>query len=353
MRRFTGVLLLAACTLLLLPLSFANGLHPLHPTSKHSALFQKSAVIRGLLNTRQSFSYCPGGYFTCEATGCCPGGWNCCRDGNCCDPGSYCVLASNGIIGCCPDGEVCSGPAGDPNTIYPDPGTLTTTNFFTSTSSIANPFTTPLTTSTATRTFTTLVGGPTQTVGEQIVEVSVLDVNITWSQTWAQKTSSCGASITSKTTSTQGSSFTYLFQYSSGHLFGFYYYFNVVNYNTMWEVFINGESQRTFYSYTTDNCTYFESYFPSSSAFLSPNQNLTVVVHGSDSVDPTASGPWSLEVNKFLIREQTVSSTSTSPSLTTKANTPTGFSLNAAGRAQPYQPLLVLGGILLAVLYCA
>ena len=28
-----------------------------------------------------------------------------------------CVLGSNGIIGCCPIGELCSGPAGNPTTI--------------------------------------------------------------------------------------------------------------------------------------------------------------------------------------------------------------------------------------------
>lgn len=80
---------------------------------------------------------------------------------------------------------------------------------------------------------------------------------------------------------------------------GFYYYFNVVNYNTMWEVFINGRSDYKFSTYTTTNCTYFQSYVTAtSSSPLPPTQNITVVVYGSDR--SSAAGPWSLEFNKLL-----------------------------------------------------
>ncbi|KAF8814245.1 hypothetical protein BYT27DRAFT_7250211 [Phlegmacium glaucopus] len=47
--------------------------------------------------------------------------------------------------------------------------------------------------------------------------------------------------------------------------------------------------------------------------------------------------------------------TTSTPTMTftTPLGVSTGVFRSAAGQAQPYQPLLVLGGILLAVLYCA
>lgn len=38
-----------------------------------------------------------------------------------CGYSTVCVLASNNIYGCCPDGEVCSGPVGGPTTIEETP----------------------------------------------------------------------------------------------------------------------------------------------------------------------------------------------------------------------------------------
>ena len=69
-------------------------------------------------------------------------------------------------------------------------------------------FTTP---SISTTTFTTLVGAPTLTAGQEIIQVSVL--NMSWSQNWVQGASFCDPSITCQSTSTAGSSFTYIFQY--------------------------------------------------------------------------------------------------------------------------------------------
>lgn len=77
MRRFTEVLLLAAC--ILLPPWLVNGLEAFQPAIKYKAE-QKNTVIRGLLVTRQSYYYCPdAGDYICESTHCCPGGWNCCE----------------------------------------------------------------------------------------------------------------------------------------------------------------------------------------------------------------------------------------------------------------------------------
>jgi len=113
----------------------------------------------------------------------------------------------------------------------------------------------------------------------------------------------------------------------------------------MWEVFINGVSQAKLDSLSTINCTYYLSYMASSDSFSTPSQNLTVLVHGRD-ISETAA--WSLEFNELLINEQTVSSTSAR--LTQNPALPTGLN-SAAGRARLYRPLLVFGGILVAVIY--
>jgi len=110
MRGFSEALLLVAFTLL--PSLFVNG--QLRQTSSFKPV-RRNSVLRGLLVSRQGV--CDPGFVGCEATGCCPVGWNCCVDGNCCDPTTYCALASNGIIGCCDNGEICSGPVGGPTTI--------------------------------------------------------------------------------------------------------------------------------------------------------------------------------------------------------------------------------------------
>ncbi|KAF9050617.1 hypothetical protein BJ165DRAFT_1525835 [Panaeolus papilionaceus] len=44
-------------------------------------------------------------------------------DGSCCYPNYYCAIASNGIIGCCPDGKLCSGPVDDPTIVTATPTT--------------------------------------------------------------------------------------------------------------------------------------------------------------------------------------------------------------------------------------
>ena len=82
----------------------------------------------------------------------------------------------------------------------------------------------------------------------------------------------------------------------------FSFYINVVSFNTQWEVFVNGVSQET-YTAGVSNCTYVNSSNTIHSR-LELTQNITVVVHGSESVvdaltelSTSDSDSWSLEVN--------------------------------------------------------
>ena len=132
-----------------LPLVLADT--TLLPTLKFEAE-PRNALIRGLIDReidKRQYSYCPAPMYRCEYSHCCPNtNHPCCRGksiiwpllitgiifhvgGTCCWPNTYCALASNGNIGCCPVGEVCSGPVNDPRTIF---YTYTTTSTRTSTS---------------------------------------------------------------------------------------------------------------------------------------------------------------------------------------------------------------------------
>ena len=164
------------------------------------------------------------------------------------------------------------------------------------------------------------MGGPTQSVDNQIVDVSVVDVNINWSENWVLQTSSCDPSIKSRVTSSENSFFTYLsndISMLTGHVeitridtflvvssFGsFYYYINVANSNAKWEVFVNGVSQDTFSSNNNGftNCTYVRS---TNLIQLDVSLNITIVVLGSVtgtlSNRASTADPWSLEVNMLL-----------------------------------------------------
>ena len=88
---------------------------------------------------------------------------------------------------------------------------------------------------------------------------------------------------------------------------GYFYYINVVNFNTEWEVFVDGVSQNTYSSNSSgfSNCTYIKS---SNMIHTQVNlsENITVVVHGPETESQTlerlstSSDPWSLEVNMLL-----------------------------------------------------
>ena len=167
------------------------------------------------------------------------------------------------------------------------------------------------------------MGGPTQSIDNQIVDVSVVDVNINWSENWVLQTSSCDPSIKSRVTSSENSFFTYLSN-DIGMLSGlvcdveltrldtffvvstfgsFYYYINVANSNAKWEVFVNGVSQDTFSSNSNGftNCTYVRS---TNLIQLDVSLNITIVVIGSVTGTladrASTADPWSLEVNMLL-----------------------------------------------------
>lgn len=58
------------------------------------------------LARRQS---CESGYGYCSNTGvCCPLGGDCCSDGTCCNAGYQCWISANGVLGCCPNGQICT-----------------------------------------------------------------------------------------------------------------------------------------------------------------------------------------------------------------------------------------------------
>ena len=78
----------------------------------------------------------------------------------------------------------------------------------------------------------------------------------------------------------------------------FVFYINVVNSNTEWEVFFNGVSQKTYFSTSSGfaNCTYQSSNSIQSQKAIAPN--ITVLVHGSDSL--STSDSWSFEVNNMM-----------------------------------------------------
>ena len=88
--------------------------------------------------------------------------------------------------------------------------------------------------------------------------------------------------------------------------FGYFYYINVANSNTEWEVFVNGVSQNTYFSYSSGftNCTYLNSSTLIHTQ-LDVSQNITVVVIGlepqSENLDRlSTSDSWSFEVNMLL-----------------------------------------------------
>lgn len=80
-------------------------------------------------------SSCPSGEKIC-GSGCIPTSYTCCPDeSGGCPPTEYCGLADNGVYGCCPNGETCTGSATavtdtyyDTSTYYPTVTTPTLTS---------------------------------------------------------------------------------------------------------------------------------------------------------------------------------------------------------------------------------
>ena len=157
MPRFSEVVLLLV-SFTLLPSLIVNGFQELSRTVNYKYT-RRDAVIRGLLFSRD----CSPGLNVCEIVGCCPASWECCAGSS--YPSTIlsfsssiadlnflrfhmlsawaslsnwlqvtmvwsirgyrtnCELASNGLIGCCPNGELCTGPAEFPSIV----GTLSPT----------------------------------------------------------------------------------------------------------------------------------------------------------------------------------------------------------------------------------
>ena len=81
--------------------------------------------------------------------------------------------------------------------------------------------------------------------------------------------------------------------------FGYFYYMNVANFNSKWQIFVNGIWQNNYSSNSSgfSNCTYFKSSNATRYQVDVP-QNVTVVALGSESSNK--SSMWSLEVNMLL-----------------------------------------------------
>ncbi|PPQ71806.1 hypothetical protein CVT25_005495 [Psilocybe cyanescens] len=128
--------LISAFPLLLLSMAVLSAATQLLPAFKSGAE-QRPAIIRGLFDLDKRQGFCPAPRFACGSRFCCPDTtWECCSNGSCCQPLTNCELASNGIIGCCPVGELCGGPVGDPTTstftvTIPTTSIRTTVNTFT------------------------------------------------------------------------------------------------------------------------------------------------------------------------------------------------------------------------------
>ncbi|KIK67564.1 hypothetical protein GYMLUDRAFT_37719 [Collybiopsis luxurians FD-317 M1] len=321
------------------------------PTIKGGA--KKDATIRGLLGRRQVS--CDPGWGFCDNTGsCCPLGGECCSDGNCCDSGFYCAIGSNGIIGCCPNGELCSGPApgsNDETTFQQSTSTRTTTLPVTtfSTSTFSTAVTTRSTVSslslpsfgtssskssgssfnTASPTFFAPQATPTADSGYTNVFVAGNDPQITWSaNSWSDSTSSCDSTKQSRKTTTV-SSFTYLASSSSS---GASLWLDVTYDLADFDIYVNGQKSNIV-SVDVKTCAFY------SVGRLPTTQNdinITIAV-----TEPLRSGRrqadnfWSFEFNGLLIGQST------------STNNKTGSSgIGAASQIRP-------GGMITAVIATA
>ncbi|KAK7457835.1 hypothetical protein VKT23_010179 [Stygiomarasmius scandens] len=249
-------------------------------------------------------------------------------DGGCCPSGWYCVVASNGRIGCCLDGEICSGPAPDPITTFGNGGgdsgatrttadedtftttsTRTRTSLFTSTPSTSLPFNTFGNTTIPTRTTSSSAFVPQATPspdpGFTNIFVPPTDAQINWSGGgWSDTSSSCGTSQCRKTT-IEGQWFTFIAPLNAS---GASLYIDVTWEITWFDIFINGQLSDITPS-DIDTCSWKQ---------IGPlptggQANITIVVVG-----PLRSGrrqtgsidDWTFEFNGFLVGQKSPTSDS-------------------------------------------
>ena len=122
-----------------------------------------------------------------------------------------CVVASNGVVGCCPNRVDCRDGTFDTYSPQP-PGLAYTREPCASLGSYNALIYIMILIVPSSITITTPYGAPTQSAEDQIIDVSVLDPHVTWSDNWILQTSSCDPSNYSMITSTENSSFTYFLQ---------------------------------------------------------------------------------------------------------------------------------------------
>jgi hypothetical protein len=340
----------AILTLLFSVCTVNAGYSPLQPRTK------STAAIRGLLG--RQINECDPGFGLCSnVDGCCPIGGECCTDsdGGCCDAGFYCTVGSNGVGGCCLNGESCSGPAPDPSTTthtieFTSTSTSFSTSFstFTSTSeSTSFPptfstssthhstiFPSPSSTSetsslhTGSPTFFAPQSTPTADSGYTNIFVPGNDPQITFNTNdWTDASSSCDITSTKQCRkATAESSFTYMAssKSSAGIL-----YLDISYELTDFSIYFDGELQ-TISSFDIDVCTFYSiGHLPVSQSQI----NITIVIEEwFGNSKRQAESDSSFEFNGFLVGQSTSTATSTS---SVGTMTPTASSSSVKNTSKP------------------
>ncbi|KAL0950054.1 hypothetical protein HGRIS_010061 [Hohenbuehelia grisea] len=173
----------------------------------------------------------------CEQVSCCPVGSNCCKGGGCCSAGDYCTVV-NGRRGCCEIGKICTSSSGQCTSsgythcagedfCCPSGDTCSRDSSgqpVCRRSSGSNPPPPPLIT-TATRTtsltdtrtstsssFSIVSPIPTPDLNSLNIEVTTSDTRISYSGAWLEEISRCADTISSRRSSSIGTSFTFRFE---------------------------------------------------------------------------------------------------------------------------------------------
>ncbi|KAF5393467.1 hypothetical protein D9757_000471 [Collybiopsis confluens] len=309
----------------------ANAASPLQPTIGR---VEGGKLIRGLLG-RQEF--CDPGYGLCSNGGCCPLGGECCQQNGCCLEGSYCDLGSNGIVGCCPNGELL------PRLILPTflvPRLILSTATFPTSSFAGSP------------TFYAPQNTPTPDSGYVNVLIPGNDARITWgSSAWTDSSSSCDSTRTCRKTQTGQSSFTYI---ASSNASGGVIYmdasFGNANLDMLPEltVLINGQIAN-FQSIDVIFCDYsLITFLPVTSGTV----NITVIVDGPSALatNKRQDSPWSFEFSGFMIEQRAATAgTSSSESSTATGAFGGGSSVSAAAsNSKPFGFAVAVAILILA-----
>jgi hypothetical protein len=320
------ILLISVCTV-------NAGYSPLQPKTK------STAAIRGLLG--RQINECNSGFSLC-GDDCCLIGSECCTDsgGGCCDPGFYCTVGSNGVGGCCLNGEICSGPAPDPSTTtHTIEFTSTSTSFSTSFSTFtftseSTSFSSPTFSASSTHssshstmlspspsstsetsslhtasspTFFAPQSTPTADSGYTNIFVPGNDHQITFSTNdWTNASSSCDSTKQCRKATTEHSSFTYM---ASSNSSAAILYLDISYELTDFDIYFDGELQ-TISSLDIDVCTFNSiGHLPVSQSQI----NITIVVDESlGNSKRQADSDSSFEFNGFLVGQSTSTATSTS-----------------------------------------